>query len=395
MKRDYYDVLGVTKEAGADELKKAYRKLAMELHPDRNPGNKEAEEKFKEAAEAYSVLSDADKRRAYDQFGHAGLGGGGNGPGFQFDPRQFSDFEDILGSFFGGGIFGDFFGGSRRRPGQGEPGSDLQVNLRLAFREAVFGVDVREIEVPRLESCDTCAGSGCEKGTRPETCGQCGGRGQVAVRQGFLQMLTTCPRCGGRGQTIPKPCRTCHGEGRLQRRSKVTFKIPAGVDRGTRLRLTGQGESGRSGGEAGDLYIVFDVEPDPRFERDGFDLHTRLEVPWPTLVLGGSVKVETLYGQDEVKLAAGTPGDKVLKLANAGIPRLRGGGRGDLYLHLRVAIPSKLSSGQKELVRRLAESLDGGGDPPPGPGEAPPEAGGEGFLAKVFGSDKGRKRKRK
>jgi molecular chaperone DnaJ len=394
MKRDYYDVLGVSKGASLDEIKKAYRKLAMQHHPDQNPGDKAAEEKFKEAAEAYSVLSDADKRRAYDQYGHAGLGGAGGGQGFQFDPRQFSDFEDILGSFFGGGIFGDFFGGPRRRPGQGEPGSDLQVNLRLEFREAVFGVDVREIEVPRLESCDTCAGSGCEKGSRPETCAQCGGRGQVAVRQGFLQMLTTCPRCGGRGQTIPKPCRSCQGEGRVHRRSKVSFRIPAGVDRGTRLRLTGQGEAGRSGGEAGDLYVVFDVAPDPRFERDGFDLHTRLEVPWPTLVLGGSIPVETLYGSDEVKLAPGTPGDKVLKLANAGIPRLRGGGRGDLYLHLRVGIPSKLSSAQRDLVQRLAASL--AGEPDAGAPAGEGEAEEEGFLAKVFGaSDKGKKKRKR
>lgn len=393
MKRDYYDVLGVSKTAPLDDIKKAYRKLAMQLHPDQNPGDKAAEEKFKEAAEAYSVLSDTDKRRAYDQFGHAGLGGAGGGQGFQFDPRQFTDFEDILGSFFGGGVFGDFFGGQRRRPGQGEPGSDLQVNLRLSFRDAVFGVEAREIEVPRLESCDTCSGSGCEKGSHPESCGQCGGRGQVAVRQGFLQMLATCPRCSGRGQVIPKPCRSCLGEGRVQRRSKVSFKIPAGVDRGTRLRLTGQGESGRGGGEAGDLYIVFDVEQDARYERDGFDLHTKLEVPWPTLVLGGAVKVDTLYGQDEIKLAQATPGDKVIKLVNAGIPRLRGGGRGDLYLHLRVQVPAKLTSIQKDLVKQVAEALAEPGPVPEAEGPAGEE---EGFLAKVFGSaDKGKKKKKK
>jgi molecular chaperone DnaJ len=390
MKRDYYEVLGVSKGAPLDEIKKAYRKLAMQHHPDQNPGDKAAEEKFKEAAEAYSVLSDADKRRAYDQFGHAGLGGSGGGPGFQFDPRQFSDFEDILGSFFGGGVFGDFFGGQRRRPGQGEPGSDLQVNLRLGFRDAVFGVDNREIEVPRLETCDTCTGSGCEKGTRPETCNACGGRGQVAVRQGFLQMLSTCPRCGGRGQLIPKPCRACQGEGRVQRRSKVAFKIPAGVDRGTRMRIPGKGESGRGGGENGDLYIVFDVEADPRYERDGFDLHMRLEVPWPTLVLGGTVSVDTLYGRDEIKLQAATPGDKVIKLANAGIPRLRGAGRGDLYLHLRVDIPAKLDGATRDLVRQLGEALAGPGDK-----DAPSE-GEEGFFSKLLGGpDKDAKKKKK
>jgi molecular chaperone DnaJ len=387
MKRDYYEVLGVSKEAGADELKKAYRKLAMELHPDRNPGNKEAEEKFKEAAEAYSVLSDAEKRKVYDQFGHAGLGGaGGGGQQFQFDPNQFADFEDILGSFFGGGIFGDLFGGGGRRRSNGEErGSDLQYNLKLSFKDAIFGKEVVELSIPRLEACGTCHGSGCEAGTRPETCPQCRGAGQVAVRQGFFQMLTPCPRCEGRGRIIPKPCRECRGEGRVHQKSKVSFKVPAGVDRGTRLRLQGQGEAGRSGGRAGDLYVVFDVEPDARYERDGADLHRRLEVSWPTLVTGGTLTVETPYGEDKVKIAAGTAADHVVKLVNAGVPRLQGSGRGDLYLHLRVAIPKSLTSEQRQLVEQLRRSLDG--DTTDGEDE--------GFLAKVFGSEKGGKKKKK
>lgn len=382
MKRDYYEVLGIPKDAGADEMKKAYRKLALELHPDRNPGNKEAEEKFKEAAEAYSVLSDPEKRKVYDQFGHAGLGGaGGGGQQFQFDPSQFADFEDILGSFFGGGVFGDLFGGGRRRGNGEERGSDLQYNLKLGFRDAVFGKEAVELSIPRLESCEVCRGSGCEAGSRPETCPQCRGGGQVAVRQGFFQMFTPCPRCEGRGRIIPKPCRECRGEGRIHRKSKVTFKIPAGVDRGTRLRLQGQGEAGRSGGRAGDLYVVFDVEQDPRYEREGFDLHQRLEVNWPLLVTGGSLEVETLYGADKVKLAPGTAADHVVKLVNAGVPRLQGGGRGDLFLHLRVAVPKSLTAEQRQLVEQLRRSLDG---------EAA-EGEEEGFLAKVFGSEKKKK----
>ncbi|WP_243304982.1 molecular chaperone DnaJ [Geothrix oryzisoli] len=386
MKRDYYEVLGVSKEAGADELKKAYRKLAMELHPDRNPGNKEAEEKFKEAAEAYSVLSDPEKRKAYDQYGHAGLGGAGGGQQFQFDPNQFADFEDILGSFFGGGLFGDLFGGGGRRRSSGEErGSDLQYNLKLSFRDAIFGKDSVELSIPRLEACGTCHGSGCEAGSRPETCPQCRGAGQVAMRQGFFQMLTPCPRCEGKGRIIPKPCRECRGEGRVHRKSKVSFKVPAGVDRGTRLRLQNQGEAGRFGGRTGDLYVVFDVEPDPRYERDGFDLHQRLEVSWPLLVTGGALEVETPYGADKVKLAPGTPADHVVKLVNAGIPRLQGSGRGDLFLHLRAAVPTSITAEQRQLLDQLRRSLDG------------ERAGDEeaGFLSKVFGSEKGGKKKRK
>ena len=386
MKRDYYEVLGVSKEAGADELKKAYRKLAMELHPDRNPGNKEAEEKFKEAAEAYSVLSDPEKRKAYDQYGHAGLGGAGGGQQFQFDPNQFADFEDILGSFFGGGLFGDLFGGGGRRRSSGEErGSDLQYNLKLSFRDAIFGKDSVELSIPRLEACGTCHGSGCEAGSRPETCPQCRGAGQVAMRQGFFQMLTPCPRCEGKGRIIPKPCRECRGEGRVHRKSKVSFKVPAGVDRGTRLRLQNQGEAGRFGGRTGDLFVVFDVEPDPRYERDGFDLHQRLEVSWPLLVTGGALEVETPYGADKVKLAPGTPANHVVKLVNAGVPRLQGSGRGDLYLHLRAAVPKSITAEQRQLLDQLRRSLDG----EPAGGEE------EGFLSKVFGSEKGAKKKRK
>lgn len=384
-KRDYYEILGVGREAALDEIKKAYRKLAMEFHPDRNPGNKEAEEKFKEAAEAYAILSDADKRRNYDQFGHAGVGGSGGG-GFQFDPNQFSDFQDIFGSFFGGGIFSDLFGmGGGRRRGGGEHGADLQYTLRLPFKDAVFGMDAKELEIPRQETCESCGGTGCASGTSPQTCPQCRGQGQVAMRQGFLQMYVACPRCEGRGQYIPSPCTTCKGEGRVHRRTKVKFKIPAGIDRGQRLRLEGEGEAGRSGGSAGDLYIVFDIEDDPVYERDGFDLHRKLEVPWPLLVLGGNLPVETLYGEERVRLSAGTPADKIVKVQNAGVPHLRSSGRGDLYLHLRVAVPQKLSAEQEDLVRNLQATMVPDGHH---------SRTDDGFLAKVFGTEKSKKKKR-
>jgi molecular chaperone DnaJ len=386
MKRDYYEVLGVNRDATLDEIKKAYRKLAMQFHPDQNPGNKEAEEKFKEAAEAYAILSDAEKRQRYDQFGHAGVGSNGGGAGFQFDPNQFADFQDIFGSIFGGGLFGDLFGGGgRRRPGGGERGSDLQYTLKLSFQDTLTGVDAKEIEIPRLEGCDQCHGSGCAPGTSPQVCPQCRGTGQVAVRQSFLQMYVPCPRCEGRGQIILSPCPGCRGAGRVNRRSKVKFRIPAGVDRGQRLRIQGEGEAGTQGAGPGDLFIVFDVEADPQYERDGFDLHRRQEVPWALLVLGGELPVKTPYGDDALKIAAGTPADKVVKIPNAGVPRLRGSGRGDLFLHLRVAVPTRLAPEQTELVRQLLATEQAGGTVN---GES------EGFLAKVFGGGDKKKKKK-
>jgi molecular chaperone DnaJ len=386
MKRDYYEVLGVGRDASIDEIKKAYRKLAMQYHPDQNPGNKEAEEKFKEAAEAYSVLSDGEKRQKYDQFGHAGVGSGASNGGFQFDPTQFADFQDIFGGIFGSGLFGDLFGGGRRRAGGGERGSDLQYTMHISFQEALSGVEAKEVEIPRLEACGECRGTGCAPGTGPQVCPQCRGNGQIAVRQAFLQMYVPCPRCEGRGQFIPSPCPACRGGGRVQRRSKVRFRIPAGVDRGQRLRLQNEGEAGTSGGGPGDLFIVFDVEQDPIYQRDGVDLHRRLEVPWALLVLGGELPVKTPYGDETIRLATGTPADKVVKVVNAGVPRLRGSGRGDLYLHLQVIVPQKLSAEKAELVRRLLDAEVADGVVPE------PE---DGFLAKMFGSDKKDKRKRR
>lgn len=379
-KRDYYDVLGVGKEAGLDEIKKAYRRLAMQFHPDQNPGDKAAEEKFKEAAEAYSILSDAEKRKHYDQYGFDSPSGGG----FQFDPNQFADFQDIFGSFFGGGIFADLFGGGgRRQRGGGEQGSDLQYNLKISFKESVFGIDAKEIEIPRMDACGVCQGSGCAAGSSPQTCPQCHGNGQVAVRRGFLQMLTVCPRCEGKGRIIQNPCTSCKGEGRISKRTKIKFRVPAGIDRGQRLRLEGEGEAGRGGGGKGDLYVVFDVEKDPLYERDGFDLHRRLEVPWPLLVLGGEMPLETLYGVENLRISSGTPSDKIMKIPNAGVPRLRGGGRGDLYLHIRVEVPQKLNGDQEDLVRELLKTM------------RPGEEEDEGLLAKVFGGGKKEKKKKR
>jgi molecular chaperone DnaJ len=387
MKRDYYEVLGVPKGADLDEIKKAYRKLAMQYHPDQNPGNKEAEEKFKEAAEAYGVLSDAEKRRNYDQFGHAGMGGGG----FQFDPRQFADFQDLFGggdifaNLFGG-LFGDVFGGRRKSPDGRERGSDLQIELRLPFREAIFGVDQKEVEIPRLETCAVCSGSGCASGTQPIVCPQCKGAGQIARRHGFLQVASTCPQCQGRGMAIQNPCAECRGEGRLQKMAKVRFKIPAGIDHGQRLRLIGEGTAGRGGGGNGDLYVAFNIERDPDYERDGYDLHRVLEVPWPLLVLGGEFSVETLYGKEKVKIQPGTQAGHRIRIANAGVPKLKGTGRGDLFLHVSVPVPKKLTSEQETNVKALLDSML----PQADSGE---EEGG--FFSKLLGGEKPSKKKKR
>jgi len=384
MKRDYYEVLGVPKGADLDEIKKAYRKLAMQYHPDQNPGNKEAEELFKEAAEAYGVLSDTEKRRNYDQFGHAGVGGGG----FQFDPRQFADFQDLFGGgdLFAnllGGLFG--FGGRRKGPDERERGSDLQIEMRIPFRDAIFGVEQKEVEIPRQEACPSCKGSGCASGTNPVVCPRCKGAGQVAQQHGFLQIATPCPQCKGRGKVIQSPCSECRGEGRLQKMAKVRFKIPAGIDHGQRLRLIGEGTVGRNGGGNGDLYVAFNVERDKDYERDGYDLHRALEVPWPLLVLGGDFYIDTLYGKEKVKIQPGTQVGHKIRIANAGVPKLKGAGRGDLFLHVTVIVPNKLTGEQETNVRALLESM------------VPTEEneGDAGFFSKLLGSDKTGKKKKK
>ncbi len=344
-KRDYYDVLGVSRDATPQEVKSAYRKLAVKYHPDRNQGNPDAERKFKEAAEAYAVLSDAEKRARYDRFGHdaeaAGFGGFGG-----FDPSIFGDFSDILGSFFG-------FGARRRTAGV--PGADLRYDLSLEFEEAAFGKEV-EIRVPRLEACETCNGTGSRDG-RLETCSTCQGQGRVRFSQGFFSVAQTCPQCHGAGQIVKDPCGECRGEGRVERQRNLQVTIPPGVDTGLRLRLSGEGEHGVRGGPPGDLEVWIRVEPHQRFERDGPDVHEKVYLSYPQLVLGTTAEVETLHGQESVRVPPGTPPGHEFRLRGQGIQRIRGDGRGDHVVHvaLKVPRPKDLDERQVELLRDLAE----------------------------------------
>ena len=344
-KRDFYEVLGVGRGASRDEIKAAYRKLAVKYHPDRNPGDKAAEERFKEAAEAYSVLSDADKRASYDRFGEAGLGGQ---PFSGFDASIFGDFADILGNFFG---FEGIFGGGRRRGGP-ERGSDLRTTVVVSFAEMASGAD-RKLAIAREESCETCGGTGAAKGAKPETCRACGGRGQVRVSQGFFTMVRPCPQCGGSGQVVSDPCASCRGAGRVERKRQIEISVPAGVEDGTRLRLVGEGEAGARGGPQGDLYVVVRVEPHELFVRDGADLHLEQEISAFVAALGAEVDVPTLDGSEKVKVAAGAqPGDTVV-LRGKGLARMRRSGHGDLVVHLKVTVPRKLTAKQRELLRAL------------------------------------------
>lgn len=344
-KRDYYEVLGVARDASPQEIKSAYRKLAVQYHPDRNQGDPESERRFKEAAEAYAVLSDSEKRARYDRFGHdaeaAGFGGFGG-----FDPTIFGDFSDILGSFFGFG--------TRRRAG-GIPGADLRYDLRLSFEEAAFGHDV-EIRVPRLETCETCDGTG-SRDRRVATCATCQGQGRVRFSQGFFSVAQTCPQCQGTGQTVTDPCRKCHGAGRVQRERDLKVTIPAGVDNGLRLRLRGEGEHGARGGPPGDLEVWIGVEPHERFERDGADVHERVYLSYPQLVLGTSVEIRTLHGEETLRIPPGTPTGHEFRLRGQGIPHLRGSGRGDHIVHVALKIPRPKDLGEEQinLLREMAE----------------------------------------
>jgi molecular chaperone DnaJ len=351
-KRDYYEVLGVSRNGTEQEIKSAYRKMAMRYHPDKNPGDMKAEEKFKEAAESYSVLSDPGKRAAYDRFGHQGV----NGPvgGFSgFDPTIFSDFSDILGDFFG---LGDVFGtGAGRRRSSVERGADLRYDLQITFEEAAFGVKTK-IRIPRLEMCKECGGSGAQKGTGPTTCPQCQGRGQVRHQQGFLVISRTCGQCRGTGQTINNPCRECRGQGRVRNEKTLEIKIPAGVDAGSRLRISGEGESGAYGGEPGDLYVVVNIKEHDYFERDGADLYCMMPVSFSQAALGGEIHVPTLDGENEkLKIPEATQGGTTFRIRGKGIPYLNGRGRGDLFVTLRVMTPQKLTREQRRLLEQLAE----------------------------------------
>ncbi len=352
-RRDYYEVLGVERESTVVQIKSAYRKLALQHHPDRNPGNREAEEKFKEAAEAYAVLADQEKRSLYDRFGHAGVSGSSGGGGI--DPTIFADFSDIfanLGDAFG---FGDLFGGRRRRGGP-QRGSDLRYDLEISFEESATGAETT-IQIPREETCDTCKGSGAAAGTSPETCAQCKGSGQLRYQQGFLTVARPCSNCRGTGKTIAKPCQTCRGVGRVGRDRKLTVKIPPGIATGQRLRLMQEGEHGSAGGPPGDLYVVVHVHDHPFFQREGDDLYCEMPIAFPTLTLGGAVKVPTLNGREELTIPAGTQPGERFKMRGKGMPNVSGRGKGDLYVIAGVAVPKKLSKEQKHLLEELSKTL--------------------------------------
>ena len=359
-KRDYYQVLDVPRTATEADIKKAYRRLAMKYHPDRNPGDKDAEESFKEAKEAYEVLTDQQKRAIYDQHGHDGIdaarqggGGGGGGGG--------ADFGDIFGE-----VFGDIFGGNRRGGrSQVFRGADLRYELELELPQAVFGYTT-EVEIPRLMECETCHGSGAAKGHSPVTCDQCQGSGQMRISQGFFQLQQPCNRCRGTGRIVRNRCDTCLGQGRVRRTRWLSVKVPAGVSTGDRIRLGGEGEAGRNGGPPGDLYIEMNVKPHEIFERDGDDLSCEVPVSFATAVLGGSVKVPTLEGDVSIKIPAETQSGRVFRLRDKGVKPVRGGDRGDLFCRVVVETPVNLSGEQRDLLRKFDESLrsDGRGHTP-------------------------------
>jgi molecular chaperone DnaJ len=345
-KRDYYEVLGVQKNANDQQIKSAYRKLALQYHPDRNQGNTDAEEKFKEAAEAYAILADAEKRTRYDRFGHAGVS---SQAGAGFDPSTFAGFEDIFG-----GIFGDFFGGGRR--GGPERGSDLRYDLEITFEESAKGVETT-IKVPRLETCETCHGSGSAPGSSPTTCPQCQGRGEQRFQQGFFTVARTCSRCRGTGRVITKPCLTCKGDGRRQQERKLTVKIPPGIAHGQRLRLHGEGEGGTAGGPAGDLYVFVEVAEHAFFRRDGNDLAAEIPLNFTTLALGGSVDVPTLDEKESFKIPEGTQSGTTFRLRGKGMPDVSGRGRGDLYFTVQAVTPKKLTKEQRAALEQLGTVL--------------------------------------
>ena len=349
-KRDYYEILSVNRTASDQEIKSSYRKLAMQFHPDRNPGNQDAEDKFKEAAEAYAVLSDTQKRSQYDRFGHAGLGGAA---GAGFDPNVFSDFSDILGDIFG---FGDLFGGSRRGSRQ-QRGSDLRYDLELSFEDAVFGTKTK-IKFPRHESCAECGGSGGAQGSGASSCPTCNGYGQVRFQQGFFSVTSTCSQCSGTGQIVKNPCKSCRGDGRVVKEKQLELKVPPGIDHGDKLRISGEGEAGGRGATPGDLYVVLLVKEHDFFERKESHLYCHIPISFPQAALGAEIAVPTLEGEEErLHIPAGTQPGTVLRIKGRGVPKRGGSARGDLYVTVNVVVPSKLSKEQKELVGKLGETF--------------------------------------
>ena len=346
-KRDYYEVLEVARTAKDQEIKSSYRKLALKHHPDRNPGDKKAEEKFKEAAEAYAILSDPDKRARYDRFGHAGVGGAAQG----FDPSQFTGFEDIFSGL--GDIFG--FGGGGRRAGP-QRGADLRYDLEIKFEQSAKGAET-SIQIPRNETCETCHGNGAAPGTSPTACPQCRGTGQLRYQQGFFTVARTCGQCRGAGKVIAKPCSTCRGQGTVEKMRKLTVKIPAGIATGQRLRLNGEGEAGTLGGPPGDLYVVMFVREHEFFQRDGNDLHCSVPLAFTTLALGGEIRVPGLDGDETVKIPESTQTGTTFKLRGKGMPDVSGRGHGDLLITVQAVTPKKLTKEQKKLLEQLSATL--------------------------------------
>lgn len=344
-KKDYYELIGVNRNAGEEEIKKAYRKLALKYHPDRNPGDKQAEERFKEVSEAYQVLSDPQKRSKYDQFGHAAFGDGGPfAGGFDFT----AGFEDVFGD-----IFGEFFGsGTTRRRGRAR-GEDLRYNLTLTFEEAVSGTE-KKVKIPRHGTCETCHGTGSKPGTSPKTCPTCRGRGQVSFQQGFFSFSRTCSQCQGHGTIISDPCATCGAAGRVRKLHTLSIKIPAGVDNGSRLKLAGEGETGPAGGTAGDLYVVIQVEPHPLFVRDNLDIICDIPIGFVQAALGAEIDVPTLDGKVKMKIPPGTQSGKVFRLKGKGVKDIRGYHHGDQHVRLIVETPTHLTARQKELLKEFA-----------------------------------------
>lgn len=349
-KRDYYDVLGVQRNASEAEIKKAYRRLAMKYHPDRNPGDTTAEANFKEAKEAYEVLADAQKRSAYDQFGHAGVDasmGGGPGGG--------AGFGDVFGD-----IFGDIFGGGGRRGARQNRGSDLRYNLELSLEDAINGTEV-QIRVPVMSNCETCDGSGSRKGSQAKTCTTCGGHGEVRMQQGFFSVQQTCPQCRGTGKIITDPCPDCHGQGRVKKQKTLSVKIPAGVDEGDQVRLAGEGEAAPHGGITGDLYVAVQLKKHPIFQREDTHLYCETPVSFTLLALGGDLEIPTLDGRANLKIPAGTQTDKVFRLRGKGVRNVRGTQAGDLFCKVVVETPVNLSKEQRELLEKLDASMREGG----------------------------------
>jgi len=347
-KIDYYEVLSVSRDANDQELKTAYRKLAMQYHPDRNPDNPEAEEKFKACSEAYSVLSDSEKRAAYDRYGHAAFQGGGGGG----SPFGGQDVGDIFGD-----LFGEMFNmGGQRKASRVQRGRDLRFDMTLEFEEAVFGKE-KEITIRRQETCQECNGSGAARGKTPVVCTQCKGAGQMRFQQGFFSVARTCPRCSGTGSTITDPCTVCRGETRVQKEHSLLVKVPSGVEQDTRIRYQGEGEAGMHGGPAGDLYVVLNVKPHKFFEREGDDLHCAIPISFPQAALGTDLEIQTLEGPATIRVPEGTQSGKEFRLRGKGVPHLNESGKGDLIVEIRVATPGKLTKTQRELLKQLSETM--------------------------------------